>query len=110
MILFQNDYVVVDVDKTIYSWLEIEQENEFRELIFSITVQCNWKLKRTRFTVPVVRVPEWNCGSEVVNWYEVKDYNYIYNPFQMFHDLGYDVPYSVDLHPIVRKALENHFA
>lgn len=110
MILFQNDYVVVDVDSTLYSWIGIQQENEFRELIFSITVQCNWKLKRTRFSVPIERVDEWIDWSEVVNWYSVKDYNYIYNPFQMFHDLWYDVPYSTELHPLIRKAINNYFA
>jgi len=110
MILFQNDYVVIDVDKTIYSWPDIQQESEFRELIFSITVQCNGKLKRTRFCVPVKRAEKWVDGSNIVNWFYVSDFNYIYNPFQMLHDLGYDIPHSVDLHPLINKALETHFA
>lgn len=112
MILFQNDYVILDVDKTIYNPLT-ETENTggsiFRELIFNFTIQCNGKLRRTVFVARVLELEKWTDCSESVNWLYLQQYQIVYNAFQLISDLWYDVPTWTDLHPLIRKAIEINF-
>ena len=108
MILFQNDYVVVDVSHT--KVLESEEVSWYIALHFSITLQVNWKIRRTTFTSPLkweeISNLDWSEKTKTV---QVKDYEYIYAPFYMLSCLWYDIPHWVELHPLVTKAIDHYF-
>jgi hypothetical protein len=108
MILFQNDYVILDVDRTIYTNLEPDSPT-FRELIFNFTIQCNGKLRRTVFTARVIETEKWEACSQTVNWLYLQQYQIVYNAFQLIADLWYDVPTGVEVHPLINKAIEMNF-
>lgn len=108
MILYKNDYVVVDVLHTHNQ--ESDTTSWYIALHFLITLQVNWKIRRTTFTVPLEWVdnntPDW---KETVKNIRVTDYEYIYAPFLMLSNLWYNVPHWVDLHPLVTKAIDHYF-
>jgi hypothetical protein len=104
MLLYQNDYVIIDVDKTEYT--NIEQTKEFRELIFDFTVQCNWKIRRHRFSVSLCK--DDNTASYISkNWRDIENYNIIYNSFRLLKDLWYDVPTDESLNPLIQKTMDS---
>lgn len=108
MILFQNDYVVVDVSHT--KQIESDVMSWYIALHFSITLQVNWKIRRTTFTAPLEWIELWKPDwIDKTKWVQVKDYEYIYWPFYMLSCLGYDVPHWVEIHPLVQTAIDHYF-
>lgn len=106
MLVFQNDYVVIDAERSIreyYFPADAKKVTQQDILVFSFTIQCNWKLKRTELISDVVddkdKIPEHE------SWKNLKDYYIWYQVFTMLNDLWYKLPIDEDTHPIVEEAL-----
>lgn len=108
MILYQNDYIVVDVSWHSYWTISDEEvwQTPLKELIFDLTIQCNWRIRRNRFTAQLTHDDKL-ASNMSVDWRDVSNYRLIYSPFELLKDLWYDVPTWVDLHPMIRDALTN---
>ena len=93
MILHQNDYIVIDIEKRPWSVVIREgKENQFDSVYFTFTIQINGKIKIVKF------------NREIVDW-EVENYEIIYHTFRMLNDLGYNVPLDMEVNELVNKAI-----
>lgn len=106
MLVFQNDYVIIDAVRGIREYYFPADAKEITEqdiLTFYFTIQCNGKIKRTELEIDVV--DDKNEIPTYESWKDLKDYYIWYQQFTMLRDLWYKLPIDEDTHPIVEEAL-----
>ena len=114
MLALQTDYLTIDVERVDYEpslsvgiselWMSVKQD--YSELLWKVTIQCNWKLRRTRFTTRVVKNEE---TENISSYYDLESYDTVYNPLRIISDLWYEVPTDRNCHKIVKKAIEEFY-
>lgn len=106
MLALQTDYLTIDVERVDYepAISSVGVNNDYSELKRTVTIQCNWKLRRTHFTSKVVK------SEETEIWYDLEQYDTVYNPLRIIADMGYEVPVDTKCHKLIRKAIEEFYS
>lgn len=117
MLIHQTDYLTIDAEKVSYvkhlaSEPEPKEDNAYK-LRLHITIQCNGKIRRSVLDVEVAYAVNPNEMDSEKTWnakkntsYRIKDYDVIYNIFQLIKDLGYEIPTEIDANDMIMEAME----
>lgn len=121
MLFLQTDFVLIDVKRFNPQAGEFpELQHWFSEqLLFSVSIQCNGKLRRTWFTADINIQKQSDGGKAQWSWsmvtweddtyYDLKDRSQIYEPMRIIRDLWYDVPVEEGLHEPIRVAMKRYY-
>ncbi len=89
MLVYQNDYLTIDSRRNDCNWEWLST------LFFTITIQCNWKLRRSELDVLMEDVNIDNEQVKMKGWFP-KDRGFL-NVFTLIKDLGYEIPVWRDI-------------
>ncbi len=84
MLIYQNDYLTIDAQR------HNNEEKKTSQIWFVITIQCNGKLRRSRFSV-------WMYENKESKWkWDTEDCGII-EVLKFIRDIWYDIPEWLDI-------------